>query len=70
VFDYINRAMPLTAPGSQRADDVYSLVAFLLAENDVIGRESVVDAASLPKIHMPARDRFVRDDRTGGATFR
>lgn len=70
VFDYINRAMPLTAPGSQRADDVYSLVAFLLAENEVIARESVVDAASLPKIHMPARDHFVRDDRTGGATFR
>lgn len=70
VFDYINRAMPLTAPGSQRADDVYSLVAFLLAENEVIGREAVVDAASLPKIHMPARDHFVRDDRTGGAVFR
>ncbi|HMA24903.1 MAG TPA: cytochrome c [Gemmatimonadaceae bacterium] len=70
VFDYINRAMPLTAPGSQRADDVYSLVAFLLAENEVIGRDAVVDAASLPKIHMPARDRFVRDDRTGGAVFR
>ena len=70
VFDYINRAMPLTAPGSQRADDVYSLVAFLLAENEVIGREAVVDAASLPKIHMPARDHFVRDDRIGGAVFR
>jgi cytochrome c len=70
VFDYINRAMPLTAPGSQRADDVYSLVAFLLAENEVIGRDAVVDAASLPKVHMPARDHFVRDDRTGGAVFR
>ena len=70
VFDYINRAMPLTAPGSQRADDVYSLVAFLLAENEVIGRNAVVDAGSLPKIHMPARDHFVRDDRTGGAVFR
>ena len=63
-------AMPLTAPGSQRPDDVYSLVAFLLAENEVIGREAVVDAASLPKIRMPARDHFVRDDRTGGAVFR
>jgi cytochrome c len=70
VFDYINRAMPLTAPGSQRADDVYSLVAFLLAENEVIGREAVVDAATLPKIHMPARDHFVLDNRTGGAAFR
>lgn len=70
VFDYINRAMPLTAPGSQRADDVYSLVAFLLAENEVIGRDAIVDAGSLPKIHMPAHDHFVRDDRTGGAVFR
>ena len=70
VFDYVNRAMPLTAPGSLRADDVYSVVAFLLAENEVIDRNTAVDARTLPKIRMPARDRFVRDDRTGGTAFR
>lgn len=70
VFDYVNRAMPLTAPGSLRPDDVYSVVAFLLAENAVIDRNTVIDARTLPKVRMPARDRFVRDDRTGGAVFR
>lgn len=70
VFDYVNRAMPLTAPGSQTPDDVYSLVAFLLAENEVIDRSTVIDARTLPKVRMPARDRFVRDDRSGGTVFR
>ena len=70
VFDYVNRAMPLTAPGSLRSDDVYSLVAFLLAENRIVDRGMVIDARSLPKVRMPARARFVRDDRTGGAVFR
>lgn len=70
LFDYIRRAMPLTSPGSLSSNDVYELVAFLLAENDVIARDAVIDQRSLPAIRMPARDRFVRDDRTGGAAFR
>ena len=70
VFDYVNRAMPLTAPGSLPADDVYSVVAYLLAENEVIDRATVIDARTLPKVRMPARDRFVHDDRTGGTVFR
>lgn len=70
VFDYVNRAMPLTAPGSLRPDEVYSVVAFLLAENEVIDRATVIDARTLPNVRMPARDRFVRDDRAGGTVFR
>jgi cytochrome c len=70
VYDYIHRAMPLTAPGSLAPDEVYALTAFLLAENEIIAKDAVIDAASLPRVRMPARDRFVRDDRTGGATFR
>ena len=70
LFDYVRRAMPLTAPGSLSSTEVYDLVAFLLAENEVIARDAVVDQRSLPAIRMPARDRFVRDDRTGGAVFR
>ena len=66
LYDYINRAMPFTAPGSLPSDDIYSLVAFLLAENGIIERNQAMDAASLARIHMPARDRFVADDRTGG----
>jgi cytochrome c len=70
LYDYINRAMPFNAPGSLPPDDVYGLVAFLLAENGVIGRRETMDATSLPKVHMPARGRFVQDDRAGGHTFR
>ena len=70
LYDYIHRAMPLTAPGSLRPEETYSLVAYLLAENQIIDRTTVIDARSLPRIHMPARDRFVVDDRVGGRVFR
>lgn len=70
LFDYIRRAMPLTAPGSLKPDEVYGLVAFLLARNDIIADNAVVDARTLPTIKMPARDHFVRDDRNGGRQFR
>jgi cytochrome c len=63
VFDYIRRAMPPDRPGSLRDDEVYALVAFLLASNDLIPPDAVVDAASLPKVKMPAREHFVPDTR-------
>jgi cytochrome c len=62
--------MPFTAPGSLPPDDVYSLVAFLLAENEIINRGAVMDARALRAVRMPAHDRFVADNRTGGAGFR
>lgn len=70
VYDYIHRAMPFDAPGSLAPHEVYSLTAYLLAENGVVPRTAVMDAASLPKVKMPAHDHFVPDDRTGGSTFR
>jgi S-disulfanyl-L-cysteine oxidoreductase SoxD len=70
VYDYINRAMPFPAPGSLRPDDIYSLVDFLLAENEIVDRTTVMDARTLRRIRMPARDRFVVDNRVGGHVFR
>ena len=70
LFDYVRRAMPLTAPGSLTDDDTYALVAYLLAENEIVRRDVVMDAAALRAVRMPARDRFVPDDRRGGAAFR
>lgn len=67
LYDYINRAMPFTSPGSLPPDDVYSVVAFLLAENGIIDRRQVMDAESLPRVYMPAKNRFVPDDRAGGS---
>ncbi len=63
VFDYIRRAMPPNAPGSLKDDEVYALVAQLFVWNELIPADAVMDAASLPKVVMPARDRFVPDAR-------
>ena len=70
LYDYINRAMPFPTPGALPPSDVYSVVAYLLAENGVIQQTDVMDATTLPKVKMPARDRFVMDDRKGGPGFR
>jgi S-disulfanyl-L-cysteine oxidoreductase SoxD len=70
LYDYINRAMPFQAPGSLPPGDVYSVVAFLLAENGIVDKSTVIDARSLPRVRMPGRDHFVVDDRKGGAGFR
>ncbi|HUE84777.1 MAG TPA: cytochrome c [Vicinamibacterales bacterium] len=68
VFDYIRRAMPPATPGSLTDNEVYALVAHLLVWNELIAADSVMDAASLLKVRMPARDRFVPDTR-GTATM-
>jgi cytochrome c len=70
LYDYVRRAMPLTEPGTLRPDEVYALVAYLLAENEIIGRDAVMYARTLPAVRMPARDRFVPDDRRGGRELR
>ena len=70
LYDYIHRAMPLNAPGSLPPDDVYRAVAYLLWRNEIISDTMVVNAQTLPKVVMPARDRFVPDNRRGGAEIR
>ncbi|MEP6391329.1 MAG: cytochrome c [Halioglobus sp.] len=70
LFDYIRRAMPFDAPGSLSNEDVYSLVAYVLQENDIIEAGTLLDQSNLPDIQMPARDRFVPDDRHGGNQIR
>ena len=70
VYDYINRAMPLTAPGSLTPEEVYSLTAYLLYANGIIREDQIMDARTLPKIKMPAQHLFVADDRTGGKEIR
>ena len=63
VFDYIRRAMPPDAPGTLKDDEVYALVAYLLTLNDLVPADAVIDATSLPKVKMPAREHFVPDTR-------
>jgi S-disulfanyl-L-cysteine oxidoreductase SoxD len=70
LFDYVRRAMPLTLPGSLSNDEVYALVAHLLAENRIIPPTASLDSAALMQVRMPAAGHFVTDDRRGGATVR
>jgi cytochrome c len=63
VFDYIRRAMPPDKPGSLKDDEVYNLTAYLLALNELIPSDAIVDQTSLPKVKMPAREHFVPDAR-------
>lgn len=70
LYDYINRAMPLNAPGSLKPDEVYGLVAYLLWRNEIVADTALIDAQTLPRVVMPARDRFVTDNRRGGPEVR
>jgi cytochrome c len=59
LFDFIRRSMPFTAPRTLTNEEVYALVAYILAENKLIGAEDEVNATTLPKVRMPNRDNFV-----------
>jgi cytochrome c len=66
LYDYTYRAMPFMQPGTLTPDETYALVAYILALNKVIPENAVMDAKTLPAVKMPARDRFVMDNRKGG----
>jgi mono/diheme cytochrome c family protein len=59
LFDYVRRAMPLSAPKSLSDDGVYAVAAYILHLNGIIGEAEVMDAQSLPKVQMPNRDGFI-----------
>ena len=59
AWDYINRAMPVTDPGSLKPNEVYALVAFLFYRNGIIQENDVMDEKTLPKVEMPNRNGFV-----------
>lgn len=62
LFDFIRRAMPMTAPGSLTDDETYALTAYLLYENGIIAADAVLDAVSLSAVEMPNRDGFIGID--------
>lgn len=70
VFDYIYRSMPQTAPASLTPDETYALVAFVLAENQILPADGSLDQDSIKKVVMPVKDKFVEDDRLGTTSFR
>ncbi|HEX6137833.1 MAG TPA: cytochrome c [Casimicrobiaceae bacterium] len=63
LFDYIKRAMPLTAPDSLTNDQVYALTAYILDQAKIVSENAIMNAETLPKVVMPNRDGFVPDRR-------
>ena len=59
VWDFINRAMPSTKPGSLTPDEVYAVTAYVLFLNEVVEENTVLDAKTLPNVRMPNRDNFL-----------
>ena len=66
LYDYTYRAMPFMQPGTLTPDETYSLVAYILALNKIVPEDAVMNRTTLPAVKMPARDRFVVDNRKGG----
>ena len=65
LYDYIRRAMPLSAPGSLTPDQIYAVTAYLLQREGIVPANTVLDAKGLSAIQMPAKSHFVSDDRRG-----
>jgi len=63
LFDYIKRAMPMTAPGSLSDNQVYAVSAYILSYAKIVPDDAVMDNVTLARVQMPNRDGFVPDRR-------
>lgn len=70
IFDYVRRAMPMNAPGSLTADEIYSVTAYILSQAKIVKADHVIDASSLPKVMMPNRNGFIPDPRPDLQNYR
>ncbi len=62
LYDYIYRAMPLTAPQSLSAGETYAVTAYVLYLNGIVDRDEMLDADTLADVEMPNRSGFVSPD--------
>jgi len=70
LYDFIHRAMPQLTPGILTPDETYGVIAYILYLNGIVPEDGVMNEETLPAVAMPARDRFVPDDREGGPEVR
>ena len=62
-WSMISSSMPRSLPdaavreGTLSPDEVYALTAFILYKNNIIKEDDVLNQNSLPRVHMPTRDR-------------
>ena len=58
LFDYVGRAMPYGDEKSLTVTERYSVVAYVLHLNGIVGADETLDQDSLPKVEMPNREGF------------
>jgi mono/diheme cytochrome c family protein len=63
LWDYVRRAMPFDHPGTLSTNEIYSVTAYVLFLNGIVGDRDVLDQSSVPRIAMPNRNGFVADPR-------
>lgn len=56
LWDYINRAMPWTAPKSLKTDEVYAVTAYLLNLADVVPADFELNERSIREVKLPNRN--------------
>jgi cytochrome c len=44
-------------------NDIYAVVAYILAEGKIISKDTVMNAKTLASVRMPNRDGFISDPR-------
>jgi len=59
IFDFTRRAMPWQQPKTLTDNEVYALTAYILALNQIVGENEIINAETLPKVKMPNRDGFI-----------
>jgi cytochrome c len=57
LWDYINRAMPWTAPKSLTADEVYAVTAFLMSLADVVPQDFVLSDKNIAEVQKRIPNR-------------
>lgn len=62
IFNTIAVEMPMLRPGTLKADEVYSLAAFIFFKNGLVKEDDVMNRDSLPKVQMPNRVFFPTSD--------
>ena len=58
LYGFVRAAMPITAPRSLTADEVYAVCAYLLSIDHIVPQDAVLDRNTLPAIVMPNRNGF------------
>jgi mono/diheme cytochrome c family protein len=62
IFNTIAVEMPMFRPGTLKADEVYSLAAFIFFKNGLIKQDEVMNSETLAQIQMPNRKYFPASD--------